>query len=61
MAKPANMKQSTWEYLLKFTSNHEGVVLHMYNNKRATGQNSQTPATKPSGYGGGLGDVNKPV
>jgi hypothetical protein len=27
MAKPANMKQSTWEYLLKFTSNHEGVVL----------------------------------
>jgi hypothetical protein len=52
MAKPANMKQSTWEYLLKFTSNHEGVVLHMYNNKRAAGENNDVTC--------GIGFANMP-
>ena len=27
--KPAKMAQTTWDYLLKFTTFHEGVVNHM--------------------------------
>src|SRR5258708_25590471 len=34
--KPAPMKQETWAYLLKFTDNHEGTVLHMYNTRTAS-------------------------
>ena len=30
--KPAKMAQTTWDYLLKFTTFHEGVVNHMYHN-----------------------------
>jgi hypothetical protein len=33
MGKPAPMKQSTWDYLTKFTDHHEAMVLHMYNNR----------------------------
>ncbi len=27
------MKQLTWDYVMRFTGDHEGLVLHMYNNK----------------------------
>lgn len=30
--KPNQMAKSTWDYLLKFTLHHEGVVNHMYHN-----------------------------
>jgi hypothetical protein len=30
--KPAKMSQTTWDYLIKFTIHHEGVVNHMYHN-----------------------------
>ncbi|MEP6924038.1 MAG: hypothetical protein ABI954_06215 [Pyrinomonadaceae bacterium] len=32
--KPDSMSQGAWDYLLKFTRNHEAPVLHMYNNKK---------------------------
>jgi len=31
--KPAGMRQSAWEYLLKFTEAHEGPIRHLYNAK----------------------------
>jgi hypothetical protein len=30
--KPPQMAKSTWDYLIKFTSHHEGTVKHMYHN-----------------------------
>jgi hypothetical protein len=34
---PPGMKQAAWEYLVRFTTEHEWPVLHMYNNKRSEG------------------------
>lgn len=31
-SKPVKLAQTTWDYLLKFTLEHEGVVTHMYHN-----------------------------
>ena len=31
--KPAEMRQSAWDYLLKFTEKHEGPIRHLYNAK----------------------------
>jgi hypothetical protein len=31
--KPDYMTQQAWDYLLRFTVTHEGMVLHMYNNR----------------------------
>lgn len=31
--KPTGMRQSAWEYLLKFTEKHEGPIRHLYNAK----------------------------
>jgi hypothetical protein len=33
--KPIEMRQSAWDYLLKFTEFHEGPIRHMYNAKGA--------------------------
>lgn len=30
--KPNKMAKTTWDYLIKFTSHHEGTVTHMYHN-----------------------------
>lgn len=32
---PSNMRPAAWQYLLQFTEKHEGMVLHMYNNRPA--------------------------
>jgi hypothetical protein len=34
VAKSPLLDQPSWDYLLKFTLQHEAMVLHMYNNKR---------------------------
>jgi hypothetical protein len=31
--KPVGMRQSAWDYLLKFTETHEGPIRHLYNAK----------------------------
>jgi hypothetical protein len=33
VAKPTQMRESAWRYVLEFTKKHEGAVFHMYNNR----------------------------
>jgi hypothetical protein len=35
VAKPVGMNQDAWDYLLRFTKDHEHPVLHMYNNRKS--------------------------
>jgi hypothetical protein len=33
VSPPTQMRPGSWPYLLRFTAQHEGVVLHLYNNR----------------------------
>jgi len=33
---PSNMRPAAWDYLLRFTEHHEGMVKHIYNNRPAS-------------------------
>lgn len=35
VSAPSQMSKDAWEYLLKFTFNHEAPVYHMYNNRKS--------------------------